>query len=329
MLRPLFALLILGLCVAAPARGRVVEVTARPVALDPTDASERHVGELEYLGGFELDSPDPAFGGYSGALVAGDGGRLLAVSDLGDWLELSLRHDRRGRLVEVSGSRLGPLRGPDGGSLHLRISGNAEAIVSEPDGAHLVAFEGRHRILRYPPGDALDGAVPQAVAVPGTVTRLPANEGIEGLVSLGRGTLLLIAETGGESTGIPAWLRLGGNWHALWLARTDSFAATDATVLPTGDVLLLERRFTLLGGPAARLSLIAATQIRPGAVLRGRELARLALPFTVDNFEAVAARAAPDGSTLIYVMSDDNRNRLLQRTLLLQFRCITCGHPRA
>jgi hypothetical protein len=82
---------------------------------------------------------------------------------------------------------------------------------------------------------------------------------------------------------------------------------------------VLERRFTQIGGPAARLSVVPRDQIAPEAVLVGQELALLRVPLTVDNFEAVAARSAADGSVLIYLLSDDNRHPL-QRTLLLQFR---------
>ena len=82
---------------------------------------------------------------------------------------------------------------------------------------------------------------------------------------------------------------------------------------------MLERRYSLAGGPGARLSVVAAGDIVPGAHLAGTPLAELKLPQSVDNFECVAARAAPDGSILIYILSDDNRSAL-QRTLLLQFR---------
>ena len=84
-------------------------------------------------------------------------------------------------------------------------------------------------------------------------------------------------------------------------------------------MLLLERSVSLFGGFAARLSVIPAASIAPGARLSGEELAVIRSPLPVDNFEAVAARAAPDGSVLIYLLSDDNFNAM-ERTLLLQFR---------
>ena len=51
----------------------------------------------------------------------------------------------------------------------------------------------------------------------------------------------------------------------------------------------------------------------------GVELARLAPPYTVDNFEGLAVFPDKRGGTIIYILSDDNFNPL-QRTLLLQFR---------
>jgi len=84
-------------------------------------------------------------------------------------------------------------------------------------------------------------------------------------------------------------------------------------------VLLLERSASLFGGFEARLSVIKTAAIAPGARLSGQELAVIKSPLPVDNFEAAAARAAPDGSVLIYLLSDDNFNAM-ERTLVLQFR---------
>ena len=56
----------------------------------------------------------------------------------------------------------------------------------------------------------------------------------------------------------------------------------------------------------------------PGAVLEGRELARLHLPLNIDNMEGLALRQGGAGETLVYLISDDNFNPL-QRTLLMLF----------
>ena len=43
------------------------------------------------------------------------------------------------------------------------------------------------------------------------------------------------------------------------------------------------------------------------------------MPGHVDNLEGMAALRARDGTTLVYLLSDDNYRWLLQRTLLLCF----------
>ena len=62
-----------------------------------------------------------------------------------------------------------------------------------------------------------------------------------------------------------------------------------------------------------------------------REVARLAPPLTLDNFEGLDVRRDASGATLLYLVSDDNgcgkrRNvvapRALQRTLLLMFELL-------
>src|SRR5690606_2935132 len=100
--------------------------------------------------------------------------------------------------------------------------------------------------------------------------------------------------------------------------RVGLFRPSDATILPEGDVLVLERRFTWIGGLASRLVRIPAADVTPGAVLRGAEVARIEPPLTVENYEGIATRRAADGTDLVYLVSDDNFNPL-QRTLLMMF----------
>lgn len=92
----------------------------------------------------------------------------------------------------------------------------------------------------------------------------------------------------------------------------------DATALPNGDLLVLDRAFRLPFRFSNRLSLVPASAIRAGSVARGELLATLDSPLIHDNFEGVAT-TIEHGATIVWLVSDDNQLPL-QRTLLLKFR---------
>jgi len=95
------------------------------------------------------------------------------------------------------------------------------------------------------------------------------------------------------------------------------FKATDAALLPDGRLLVLNRRADWLEGAGAALTVIEPASVRPGAVLEGREIARLQWPLIVDNMEGLSI-TRENGRTIVWLVSDDNFNPL-QRTLLLKF----------
>ena len=84
-------------------------------------------------------------------------------------------------------------------------------------------------------------------------------------------------------------------------------------------MLVLERRFTFLGGFASRLAIVPHQAIRPGATLRSQEIARLEPPLVEENFEGAAAYRNKKGETIIFIVSDDNFFSL-QSKLLLMFK---------
>ena len=302
---------------AGAARAEPITIETRAVPLNSRQAGLNHVGQLEFLAGFEIESPAPDWGGFSGLLVSADGERLLAVSDYGRWFRARLDHAADGRLITIEAAALDPVLDENGRPSTAKILADAEALALDGGGVR-VAFEQRHRIERFA-GPSPTTAAAQPVAGPSGLDTLPANKGIEVMTRLGGGDYLLLSEGGRDANDdLRGWVGHEGAWSELTLVTTGDFAPVDATLLPGSDVLLLERRFSALAGPGARLSIIAADSIRPGARLAGKEIARLELPMTVDNFEAIAARPSARG-VLVYLMSDDNRS-LLQRTLLLQFR---------
>ncbi len=303
-----------------PAAADPIDVAATPVAPDSGDSTPFTAGQLEYLAGFALASESRDFGGLSGASLSADGSTLTAVADIGVWFRLALRHDAAGRLIAVAGGESGRLKDEHGKPLTSKYIGDAESITRGADGSYYVTFEGWHRLWRYKAASDPLRAAAKYVRVPKGMASLPGNEGVEAAAVLSDGRFLLLSEGGFSGDGdLQGWLGDGKRWAELTLAPTRAFKPTDLAVLPSGDVLLLERSVSLFGGFAARLSVITAATIAPGARLGSQQLAVIESPLPLDNFEGVATRAAPDGSTLIYILSDDNFN-VMERTLLLEFR---------
>lgn len=304
---------------AAPGRGEPIEVGSTAVVLNLEDRSQTTVGRLRYLGGLKLSSRDPRFGGLSGLTFTADGRRLVAVSDHGFWFTAELVSDPDGVPEAIVGADLSPLLGPDGTPLQGRRR-DAEAVERAPSGAYIVSFERAHRLLRYGAAGGSAGARPTLLATPPALGGAPANGGVEAIAVLGPGRLLVVTEdlrVGADA--VAGWLIDGARaWPLSYLTR-HRFKPTDFALLPSGDVLALERRYGPIAGPGARLVRIGRAAIVPGARLAGTELARLVPPLTVDNMEGLAVRRAPDGATLVYLLSDDNYNPL-QATLLMVFR---------
>jgi hypothetical protein len=315
----LAACLLLALATGS-AQAEAIDVKATPVPLDERDSSRQSVGELEFLAGFELTSPEPKWGSLSGLVIAANGTSLIAVADTGCWFRLSLQQDATGRLTGIGSAEVFPVLDTAGNPVPDKRHGDAEALARGPDGSLIVAFEQQHRLWRYgPAGDPLASpAVP--VRIPRAARGLPRNGGIEALATLRSGRLVLLSEEGKSPSGdLRGWLQGKSGWTEIAVARTGAFLPTDLARLPDGDLLLLERQVGLIGGFAARLSVLPAKALGSGAIITGREIATIMAPLTVDNFEALATRKGADGSTLIYLATDDNQN-LFERTLLLQFR---------
>jgi hypothetical protein len=74
-----------------------------------------------------------------------------------------------------------------------------------------------------------------------------------------------------------------------------------------------------------RLRRVAASEIKPGAVIQGEVLLEATDALNIDNMEAVAVQRRVSGETVITIMSDDNFSGL-QRTLIMQF-ALPGGEP--
>jgi hypothetical protein len=305
-------LLLLVACQTSSGAEGVAGVRAHKFTLPAKAGQQPDFDRLEFRAGFVLASSDPRFGGLSGLWVAPDGGRLIAASDRGTLWLAAPEHAADGTLLGFAGWQpIEPGRAP---SDPLEGKRDAEALAAADEDL-VIAYEGAHRLRRVP--HAAPAAPATAVPAPAELTE-PHNHGIEALVALEDGALLTIAEGVRTPSGdMATWLIEGDRIASLGYAPAAGFAPTGADRLDD-TVYVLERRLSLLGGFSARVVMLDAAAIRPGARLVGRELGVLGPPALSENFEGIAVRRGPDGSVLLYLLSDDNYSPLL-RNLLLQF----------
>lgn len=303
-----------------------IELRARAItAFEARDPQRRRFGVLEFRGGLELTSPHPDFGGLSAIRLQRDGERFLAVTDKGFWLRGRLRYAGTAP-VEVAEAEMAPILGPDGRPIQARRWYDAEALAEE-DGIVHVALERVHRLLRFDQRRHGLSARGQLVPVPPEFKQLPSNKGIEGLVAVPKGlphagALIAISERALDQAGhIRGFLLGGARPGAFAIKRSGEFDLTDAAVTARGDLVVLERSFSMLRGVAVRLRRIPLAEIGPGAVVDGTPLFEADMGYQIDNMEALSAHRGPAGETVLTLVSDDNFSSL-QRTLLLQFTLV-------
>ncbi len=103
--------------------------------------------------------------------------------------------------------------------------------------------------------------------------------------------------------------------------RTNDFDVSDAVLLPSGELLVLERKFSWLTGVGIRIRRIALKSVAPGAVVDGPSIFDADPGHEIDNMEGIDAHVTSEGDTVLTLVSDDNFS-MIQRTLLLQFRLV-------
>ncbi|MGI8524911.1 MAG: esterase-like activity of phytase family protein [Pseudolabrys sp.] len=323
------ALLIAGAIAIAQAQHsaeapRAIAVMATPIAsFDIRDASRTRFGALEFRGGLELTSNDKDFGGLSALRVSADGARFVSLSDKGRWFRGRLTY-RDGRLDGIADAETAPILGGDGTPLAAHGRFDTESLAQD-DGTFYVGIERVNEVWRFDYGK--DGLLARGapVAVPPGVKALPHNKGLEAMAFVPRGqsalggTLIAISERGLDRAGNILGFLIGGALPGSFtVRRLDNFDISDAELLPGGDLLLLERRFTYTSGIALRIRRVRQGDVRPGALIDGRVLMQADMGYQIDNMEGLAAHRNAQGETILTLVSDDNFS-IIQRTILLQF----------
>ncbi|WP_127144139.1 esterase-like activity of phytase family protein [Pelagibacterium montanilacus] len=322
----------LGLVLAAPGvAGEPVTIAAEPVTAFGAAVPGDPVDGVVFRGGAVLSSDHPDFGGISGLSML-DAARFVMVTDRGSVITGRLAPGAEPGLIDT---RLAPLTATTGDAIPGRFSADAEAveiIVREGlPSAMRVGFESNTRVADY----ALDAeGIPtgpaQPVAIPDWLRALRTNESIESLciappASPIAGSTLIITENHVRTGDAIAATLLGvADRGDLDLERSGRFLPTDCAFAPDGDLLVLERTFSLLGF-AMQVRRIPADAVRAGARMDG-EIILSGSGRDVDNMEGLGVRTMSDGEVRMLIVSDDNF-LAFQRTLLLEFALPETGDP--
>ncbi|UGX99878.1 esterase-like activity of phytase family protein [Bradyrhizobium quebecense] len=323
-----------------PGRHRVdepaaVEVNARPLpSFDIRDRARVRFGALEYRSGLILTSSFSGFGGLSAMRLDAKGERFIAVSDQGTWFTGRIVY--RGReMAGLDDVEAAPLLGADGKPITAtRGWYDSESLALDGSIAY-VGLERVNQVLRYDFAKGFTRARGELVPLPAAARKLPINKGLEALVFVPKvmpkatppsqplaGTLIALSERGLDAGGNLIAFLVGGRTPGQFsVRRTENYDISDAVLLPSGDLLILERKFSWLGGAGIRIRRLALSDIAPGAVVDGPAIFNADLGNEIDNMEGIDAHVTAEGETVLTMISDDNFS-LIQRNLLLQFTLV-------
>ncbi|TPL86924.1 hypothetical protein FJ950_11075 [Mesorhizobium sp. B2-3-14] len=324
----LFAAIVLlaGVAPAGSAGSAPVEpvaVSARPITEFHIGRADKQFGPLEFVGGLEMTSPSRDFGALSAFRFLKAGSDFIGVADTGYWFFGTVTRDADRRPVGIQNFRMQQMADQGGQPIDEKWEVDAEGLAVK-DGIATVGFERNHRVSQFridpdnmkAPFRQLDFLVP--------AWELRQNRGFETVTHSNangqhEGGLVVVSEKSLDKSGnIYAAIIEGPHRGVFTVKRNDDFDITDGAFLPDGDLLLLERSFTMAGGLKMRLRRIYGESVEKGAVADGPVLLQADMSYQIDNMEGLDVWSRDDGALMVSLISDDNHS-ILQRNLYLEF----------
>ncbi|MBB6470360.1 hypothetical protein HNQ96_006257 [Aminobacter lissarensis] len=296
-----------------------IEVSARSIARFQIGLDQKIFGPLEFVGGLEMTSPSRNLGALSAFRFLKPGSDFIGVADTGFWYFGRIARDSALRPTGVENFRMVQMRDGSGNGIEKKWQADAEGLAVR-DGIATVGFERTHRVAQYRidpdnmagPLRELDFLVPR--------NELRTNRGFETVAySAEKGGLVVVSEKSLDTSGnIFAAVLEGPGKGVFTVKRNGEFDITDGAFLPDGDLLLLERSFSMASGVKMRLRRIASQTIAKGQVADGPVLLEANMGYQIDNMEGLDVWQRADGALMVSLVSDDNHS-ILQRNLYLEF----------
>jgi len=224
-------------------------------------------GSLEFVSGLVLTSSFRGFGGLSGLRLDAKGEHFTALSDKGDWFTGRLVY-RGKQLAGLANVETAPILGPDGVPVGKRGWFDTESLAI--DGT--TAMSASNGSTRSCASRRLAVTACARAASPSRRRRrcagcLSTRAGVAGggaeqpaARRHADGDLRARARSGRQHPRVPARRPVPGQFT---IRRSNDFDISDAAVLPSGALLILERKFSLVAGVGIRIRRIPLTAIVP------------------------------------------------------------------
>jgi hypothetical protein len=300
-----------------------VEISARPITRFHTGDDETRFGPFEFVGGLEMTSPARDFGALSALRFLKPGSDFIGVADTGFWFFGAIEHDAGKRPSGVKNFRMQQMVDASGRPIDRKWEVDAEGLAVK-DGIATVGFERDQRVAQFKiDPDNMKARVRQLdYLVP--AQELRQNRGFETVTHANpygqhAGGLVVVSERSLDKAGnVYAAIIEGPHKGVFTVKRNGDFDITDGAFLPDGDLLLLERSFSIARGVKMRLRRIYGESVEKGAVADGPVLMEADMGHQIDNMEGLDVWTRDDGALMVSLVSDDNHS-ILQRNLYLEF----------
>lgn len=323
-LRLSLAALATSVSLMVPAHGQTIDINAQLITQFRVGSDQTRFGDLEFVGGLELSSTSSALGAMSAIRLADDRKSFLGVMDTGFWYAGRLDRDPDGVPTGVSDFIVAPILDRNGESSDDKWRFDAEGLAVRGSEA-LVSFERVSRVDIYPAAAPGRSRPIASLPIVMPVRELRNNRGLETLTvapegSALAGAVVTVSEKSlNENGDIFAAILTGPSRGVFFVKRHPPFDITDGDFLPNGDLLLLERRFSIAGGIGMRIRRIDGSRLGPGNLVDGEVLLDADFGYQIDNMEGLDVTVDDEGQIFLTLVSDDNHS-ILQRNLILEFR---------
>ncbi len=321
--------------------------------LDPNDRNNNTFGILTFMGGIRINSEElnskSHFGGLSGlAFLPQDkeanqsSHDILAISDKGYWFKATLQEDNDGKLIGLEHCIYTEMLDTEGNIDLAEDKMNAESIAISPEGKIVVSFEGTgskgssNRLWSYT-YDNNKGSFSKAskyFTIPSEEWKFNSNKGIEA-VAFDNNRLVMISETDrsvpedDNKSYFPGWvLEEKEAIGEILILKEKDLRPTGLTGNSDGELIIMEHGVheeTDESGKrknSVKISTltVSAENVGSATIFDKNVLNEFSEVSYLDNFEGITSRV-DDGSTVIYIISDNNfEDSNVQENLLLKFK---------